>query len=123
MKKGYSITLAVLGGVALIGLIVYAVALRPRMYPDHYSFIYFPNGEIYVGKLATFPRLALENPYLLVVTKSETEKDKNTFQLTPLSETVWSPDMLYLNEKQILYYGPLDEYSSVVQGIKQTLPK
>ena len=84
-----------------------------------YSVVQLANGQLYVGKLHSFPRLKMIDAYVLQVVRDEKDPEKNTFQLAPLSDTVWSPRELYLGYSQIDFYGPLEETSRIVQGIKQ----
>jgi hypothetical protein len=84
---------------------------------NHYSVVYLTTGEVYVGELATFPRMQLKNGYLLATGQDPTDPKKTTFQLNPLSETIWSPKKIYLNREQVVFYGPLLETSRVAQTL------
>lgn len=83
-----------------------------------YSVVYLATGEIYIGKLAIFPRLELDSAYILQVVKDEKDPAKSNFQMTPLSEAIWAPKTLYLNSKQVVFYGPVSETSKVAETIK-----
>lgn len=84
--------------------------------PGKYALVYFPNGEIYVGQLSTFPRLKLSQPYILQVTKdANNPAGGNTFQLIPLKQTVWSTEDMYLSEDTYSFIAPLNEFSDVAQ--------
>ncbi len=81
-----------------------------------YSVVYLSSGEIYVAKLSVFPKLVMEDPYLLLLVQDE--KKNNNFQLTPISQSVWAPKKLFLQRNQVLYYGPLKEDSKVLETLR-----
>lgn len=82
-----------------------------------YSIVYLSSGEIYVGHLSTFPRFKLTGTYLLQNVKSQKDVTKSDLQLFPLAEAVWAPTELYVNPKQVLFYGSLDPNSAAAKGI------
>jgi hypothetical protein len=85
-----------------------------------WSVVYLTSGDVYVGKISYFPKMQLTEGFLLQVVKSKNEagEEKTNFQLTPLKEALWSPKNLYLNKKQILFYGPITEDSQIATAIK-----
>ena len=91
-----------------------------------WSVVYLTTGEIYVGKVSHFPKLQLFDAYILqIVTPPEAkteegiqEKPKTSFQLTPLKDALWAPKKLYLNPKQVVFYGPIEENSKVAEAIR-----
>jgi hypothetical protein len=85
-----------------------------------WSVVYMSSGDIYVGKISYIPKMQLKEGFLLQVVKntSETGQETTNFQLTPLKDSLWSPKNLYLNKKQILFYGPVSENSKVAEAIK-----
>lgn len=106
-------------------LAVIALAIAASIYfqtrtqsQDNYSVVYLTTGEVYVGKLSSFPRLSLTDAYLIQMVKDPTDSTKSSFQLAPLSQTIWSPKVLYLNSKNIVFSGPINDSSQVVQTIK-----
>lgn len=111
---------ALLGLVALV--VVVAVVLgflgfkKNAEFRNTYSVVYLSSGELYVAKLSVFPKLALTDPYLLLLVQDE--KRQNSFQLTPLNESVWAPKKLYLRPEQVVYYGPLKEDSKVLETLR-----
>jgi len=92
---------------------------------ENYSVVYLSTGEIYIGKLSYFPKLTLTDAYLLQVLKDPSDSTKNTFQLAPLSEALWSPERIYLNREQVIFSGPMNESSKAFQAIKNgtSVPK
>ncbi len=109
----------------LICLAIIALAIAASIYfqtrtqsQNNYSVVYLTTGEAYVGKLSSFPRLNLTDAYLIQMVKDSTDSTKSSFQLAPLSQTIWSPKVLYLNPEHIVFSGPISDSSQVVQTIK-----
>lgn len=91
---------------------------------SNYSVVYLTSGEVYVGHLSSFPKLSLNDAYLIQIVKDPADATKTSFQLAPLSQTIWSPKVLYLNEDHIIFSGPINESSQVVQTIEgNSVPK
>jgi hypothetical protein len=110
--------------VVCVLVTVIAIALAATMYfktkspSDDYSVVYLTSGEVYVGKLSTFPRLTMTDAYLIQIVKDSTDATKSSFQLAPLSQTIWAPKVLYINDEQVIFSGPISETSQVAQTIK-----
>lgn len=85
---------------------------------DRYSMVYLATGEIYIGKLSTFPKFELNDAYLLQIVKDQADQSKSNFQLAPVKDAVWSPVKLYLNSKQIIFYGPISAGSKAAEALK-----
>ena len=83
-----------------------------------WSVVYLTSGEIYVAHLRTFPKLSMQDAYLLQNVKNEKNQQSN-LQLFPLAEAAWAPTKLYLSYKQVIYFGPLDENSLAAKAIKE----
>jgi len=82
-----------------------------------YSVVYLTTGEVYIGHLTTFPDLQLKDSYILQVAKDTTDPTKSNFQLNPISEALWAPQTLHINEKNVVFYGPLLPNSKIAQTI------
>lgn len=82
-----------------------------------YSVVYLSTGEVYVGKLSTFPDLQLKDSYILQVTKDATDPTKSSFQLQPVSEALWAPDSMHLIKDNIVFYGSLMSDSKIAQTL------
>lgn len=82
-----------------------------------YSVVYMTTGEVYVGKLTTFPDLELKDAYILQVTKDETDSNKNNFQLQPVSEALWAPKSIHLIKDNVVFYGPLLPTSKIAETL------
>ena len=110
----------------VLGILVLAVvfgasgllAFRSWSGAKTYSVVYLSTGEIYVGHLSTFPRLELRDAYLFLTAKDSVDPTKSNFQISPLSDTLWSPTTLYLNRRQVIFYGPLSETSKIAEALR-----
>ena len=105
--------------VAVLVLLLIAV-FAYRTYSNRgYSIVYLATGEVYIGKLTTFPDLQLKDSYVLQVTKDENDPTKNNFQLQALSDALWAPKVLYLTEKNVVFYGPLLPESQIAKKLAE----
>ena len=86
---------------------------------DDYSIVYLTTGEVYIGKLTTFPDLQLTNAYILQISKDEKDPTKNNFQLNPIKDALWAPKKLHLVRNNISFYGPLSPDSNIAQTLAQ----
>jgi hypothetical protein len=85
---------------------------------DNYSVVYLTSGEVYVGKLSYFPSMTMTDAYLIQIVKDQEDPTKSSFQLAPLSKTIWSPKVLRINRNQVIFSGPIEDTSQVAQTIK-----
>ena len=111
-KKNIAIVVVLVLVVAVFGVWQYKAS-----HSDDYSVVYLTTGEVYVGKLSTFPSLQLKDAYILQVTKDATDPAKNNFQLNPISQALWAPSKLILTEKNVVFYGPLLPTSKIAETI------
>ena len=74
-------------------------------------------GEVYVGKLTTFPRLSLEGAYQYQAVQDLKDKTKTNFQLVPVAEALWAPEKMFLNRNQVVFYGPIAESSQAYKAL------
>lgn len=98
-----------------VGLGIYLPKMKAQ---NSYSVVYLATGEVYIGKLSVFPRLTLTDAYLLQIVKDKDDPSKSNFQLNSLSDALWSPTKLYLNSKQVIFYGPVSETSKVAETLR-----
>src|SRR3990167_9045564 len=84
---------------------------------DNYTVVYLTTGEVYVGKITTFPDMQLRNGYVLQVNKDATDPSKNTFQLQPIDQAIWAPEVMHINQKNVVFYGPLLGTSKIAETI------
>jgi hypothetical protein len=107
--------------VLIIALIVVLLKDKIRKNSNEYSVVYLTSGEVYIGKLTTFPNLELENSYLLNVTKDASDPNKNNFQLQPVSDAIWAPKEIHLIKKNVVFYGKLSSDSKIAQTLKEQI--
>jgi hypothetical protein len=100
-------------------LVVVGVAIwhKKTSNSNDYSVVYLTTGEVYVGKLTTFPDLELTDGYILEVTKDATDPTKSNFQLNPVNQALWAPKVLHLVEKNVIFYGPLLPTSKIAETL------
>lgn len=94
--------------------------LTPKYLEKSYSVVYLTSGDIYVGELTTFPRLILKNAYLLQLVRDPNDASKSNFQLTPLKDSLWAPEKIYLNPQEVIFYGPVGEESTVAKTLRES---
>ena len=117
MKK---IHLLMIGSIAvlLVAVILLLVFNRQSGNEHTYSAVYLSTGEMYIGRLALFPRMALTDAYVLQITKDPKDQTKNNFQITPLTNALWDPKKIYLLREQVIFYGPLSETSAAAEALR-----
>jgi hypothetical protein len=111
-KRNIIIAVAVILVLVIIGFFVY----KARM-DDGYSIVYLTTGEVYIGKLTTFPDLKLTDTFILQVTKDAKDPTKNSFQLQPVKDALWAPEYINLNTENVIFHGPLSETSQIAQTL------
>ena len=104
--------------VVVVAVLIVAGFVYVNKRDKENSVVYLSTGEVYVGKLSHFPRLVLDDSYLLQVVKDTTDPNKYNFQLNPIKEALWSPKHLYLNRDLVIFYGPLEEGSKIAETLK-----
>ncbi len=102
--------------IILAGLAVYFIGFNNS---NNNSVVYLSTGEVYIGKLSTFPQLKLTDIYLLQVTKDKNDPTKSNFQLTPIKKAIWAPKYLYLNKDQVIFYGPIKKSSRISEALSK----
>ena len=106
---------------AVIVLVVLALGFfkyREMLENNTYSVVYLTTGEVYVGKLTNFHGMRLSSGYILQVTKDATDPTKTNFQLNPINEALWAPQYLDINEKNVVFSGPLSPTSKIAETLK-----
>ena len=100
---------------------------------NQWSVVYLTTGEVYIGKISPVHsawgigrEIQVSDSYLLQVVKNTVEPEgggepqvETNFQLTPINEALWAPEKLYVNKKQVVFYGPVLETSKVGEAIKE----
>ena len=111
-----NIAIAVVVVLIVLGIGLY---INKKSKDNTYSVVYLTTGEVYVGKLTTFPELQLKNGYVLQVTKDATDATKNNFQLNPISDALWAPQSLHFIKDNVVFYAPLMSNSKIAQTLTE----
>ncbi|MBW2661458.1 MAG: hypothetical protein JRD93_05615 [Deltaproteobacteria bacterium] len=113
--------LVIIAAVLIVAAVAGGICLYPKwqMSKEH-SVVYLSTGEIYIGKLSylSVPKFKLTDAYRLQAVKDAADETKTNFQLTPLKDALWSPQKLYLNPDQVVFYGPIEEGSSAGEALR-----
>jgi hypothetical protein len=109
--------LVVLVAVVVIVLVFALFGNKIGLNKNAYSVVYLTNGEVYIGKLSTFPDFTLSDSYQLQLIKDTADPTKSTFQLNPTKDAVWAPATLHLNRQNVVLYGPLSPDSKIAQKL------
>ena len=119
-KKNIKIFGIAVGALVIIGaaFLVGAQAPKWNLFRESYSVVYLQTGEIYIGKLSTFPQMKLTDSHLLQIKRDPDDAAKVTFQLTPTTETLWAAPILFLNKDQVVFYGQLGPDSKIAQSLR-----
>ncbi|MEK7120231.1 MAG: hypothetical protein AAB824_01695 [Patescibacteria group bacterium] len=118
-KSKLFVGLGVLILLVLVLVLGYMTFVKNNQSQKSYSVVYLTSGEVYVGQLSLFPKMSLSNVYLLQVAKDSKDASKNNFSLAPLKESLWSPNRVYLNRGQVIFYGKVGEGSKIAETLKQ----
>ncbi|MBI4193361.1 MAG: hypothetical protein HY536_01915 [Candidatus Colwellbacteria bacterium] len=113
----WSVVVLAAAGLFAGGYLAWTKWSGGREKSGRYSAVYLTTGEIYIGRLSLFPRVSMENPYLLQIVADEKDKAKTVPQLMPLSDVVWSPKRLYINRDRIVFYAPVKSESEAAKAL------
>lgn len=111
--------LVVLVIVLAIGLVfvLFRQKLSNIFNNNDYSVVYLTSGEVYIGKLSTFPNFQLTDAYIFQATKDVTDPTKNNFQLNPIKDALWAPKSLRLVKDNVIFYGQLMFDSKIAETL------
>ncbi len=124
MKRYIGVVLLFVVAAAIgVGAGIYLLPKIPqgglqKIFAPEYSAVYLRTGEMYVGQLYMFPQMKLVNPYMLQSTPASQDQSGGGFQLFPLSQSLWSPNVLYLNPEEVVFYGPVTEGSKIWNALQ-----
>ncbi|OGY57982.1 MAG: hypothetical protein A3D47_01940 [Candidatus Colwellbacteria bacterium RIFCSPHIGHO2_02_FULL_43_15] len=105
------------GSITVAVLSVYKPDAIKKLFNEPYTVVYLDSGEIYVGKLSTFPRLTLRDSYILQVVPNPDDATKTGFQLAPLRDSLWAPKEIYLNQDHVVFTAPVRDDSQVYKTL------
>ena len=114
-KKIIAIVVVLVLVVVVVGVLKYKRIRESKVY----SVVYMTTGEVYAGKLTTFPDLQLKDGYILQVTKDATDPTKNNFQLQPIKDALWAPKSMHLIKDNVVFYGQLSPTSAIAKTIAE----
>ncbi len=81
-----------------------------------YSAVYMVSGDIYFGKLSSFPSLTLADAYTL----QRNQDEQTPFTLVKFKDAFWGPaGDISLNEDSVLWIAELDVNSPIWKNIQQ----
>jgi hypothetical protein len=111
--------IAIVAIVVIVGFAVYKQVLLGGV-PTSYSAVYLQTGEMYVGKLSLFPKMALNDAYLVTRVNDPENPESTSVQLQSAKNFIWSPPTLFLNREQVIFYGAVGEGSQIAEALKKT---
>ena len=103
--------------VVLVALVLVLAFWQHKKHENDYSVVYLSTGEVYIGKLTTFPDMQLADGYVLQITKDPTDPTKSNLQLNPINQALWAPEVMHLNKQNIVFYGLLSPTSKAAQTL------
>lgn len=104
-------------GVVLVVVILLAVYFTMLKKQNGYSVVYLSTGEIYAGKLSTFPQFSLSNAYIFQAVKDPTDPTKSSFQLNPVKDAFWATKKMNINRDNVMFYGTLENSSKIGEAL------
>jgi hypothetical protein len=85
--------------------------------PSEYSAVYMTSGDVYFGKLHSFPKPYLSDALYLV--RSTNQSGQTQINLASFSSVFWAPaGKIYFNPDQVLFTAPLQNNSQIISVIK-----
>lgn len=114
----FLLVLVVLVGAGVwVGMAMVGSHVADPAAPSGYTAVYMASGDIYFGKLHSFPK-----PYLtdaLYVTRSTGTNGQTQLGLATFKSAFWGPvDGIYFNPSQVLFTAPLRNDSQIVAAIQ-----
>ena len=76
-------------------------------------------GDMYFGRLSYFPRLSLEEVYVVQSVTDPLNPTQTIYQVVPLRFSIWSPSKINLNYDKIVFMGRVGEDSQVMRAIRE----
>lgn len=111
-----------LNKILLVLVVVLFVSLLAVVYWQRVGFernyyaVYLSTGDLYFGQLSYFPKLSLQNAYLL---QRNPNDQQNPLSLQKFENAFWGPqDKIYINDDNIIWKAKLKKDSQVVQYMK-----
>ncbi len=88
--------------IAVLVVILIALAIWQFAIPkSEYSAVYLRTGDLYFGKLTTFPSFSMKNVYTLQLTNDET----NPVRVQKFTDVFWGPeDWIKINKDEVVWH-------------------
>jgi|SRR3989344_499533 len=103
--------------IVVVLVVVGAFWVKKTKGDNAYSVVYMTTGEVYIGKLSTFPDFSLSDSYQFQVVKDATDPNKSSFQLQPTSEALWAPKSMHIIKDNVAFYGSLMSDSKIAETL------
>ena len=85
--------------------------------PSPYTAVYMTSGDIYFGKLSTFPHLRLTDVWYLE--RSTAQNGQPQVGIAPFTSAFWGPvGDIDINSQSVLFYAPIKNGSQLVQAFE-----
>jgi len=85
-----------------------------------YQAVQLISGDIYYGKLRTFPCCKISEAYIIQTNKPQKEGETATTQLVPLSSLFFAPEnTMHFSKNQLLWWTNLGNDSQVLKVIRE----
>jgi len=99
-------------------------AQGPQLDPNRYYAVLLTNGSVYFGKLEGLgtPYPTLRDVYYVQSTVNQETKAASNV-LVKRGKELHAPDMMYINEKSIVFVEPVGAQSKVAQLIEESKNK
>ncbi len=106
--------LLILVVVLVLALLVFWV---PKWFRDSgYSAVYLRTGDLYFGKLVTFPYFGLKNVYNIQV---NSQNQQNPLSIQKFSSVFWGPeDFLKINRDQVVWVTGLNKNGQLAELLR-----
>ncbi len=106
------LTVIVVLVIAILGFASWKVFFEK----DSWSAVYLKTGDLYFGKLQTFPSYGLSQVYLFQVNKENTQ---NPLSVQRFKNVFWGPeDFLSLNREEVVWTAKLRSESELVKLVE-----
>lgn len=114
LKRYYSMIIVSLFFGLIFGLSFFILGRILIYNKNKYYAVFLSNGNIYFGKISTFPRFKLKDPYFVQVDQ------QGNVSINRFKEAFWQPEgTIYLNKNFILFIAPLDPNSEIIKIMKE----
>jgi hypothetical protein len=117
MTKSFD-TKTIYKGIILMLLIVVCFFLYKEIGErQKYYAVYLTSGDVYFGKMRSFPSLVIEDAYFL---QAANTAEGGVYTLSKFSDAMWKPTgRIKLNRDHVLWVAELEDGSETVSYIKQ----